>query len=72
MTATFMLQFIIGAATGVGHNTIGDVFGLVAMVAMVPLISIQVVGLIYERKAKRAAEVEYADDEIIELWEVGQ
>ena len=36
-----------------------------------PLISIQTVGFIYERKAKREAEPEivYGDLEIVELWE---
>ena len=41
------------------------------MVAMMPLISIQAVGFVYERKAKRAApqKENYGDMEIVELWE---
>lgn len=71
MTATFMLQFFIGTSTALGGNVISDAFGVVAMVAMLPLISIQTVGFIYERKNKAvAAEApSYGDYDIIELWE---
>ena len=70
MTATFMLQFMMGASTAAGGSVLRDAFGIVAMVAMMPLISIQTVGFIYERKAKREAEPEivYGDLEIVELW----
>lgn len=69
MTATFMLQFVIGMCTANGGNVLTDAFGLVATVAMMPLISIQIVGFIYGRRARRAElPAEPADDEIIELW----
>ena len=68
----FMLQFMIGASTALGGNPLSDAFGVVAMVAMMPLISIQTVGLIYEkRNRKQAAKVvPYGDDDVVELWEV--
>lgn len=71
MTATFMLQFVIGASTALGGNVLKDAFGLVAMVAMMPLISIQIVGFIYSIKDKDKAYEERKDDdcEIVELWE---
>ena len=70
MTATFMLQFFIGASSALGGNVLKDAFGVVAMVAMMPLLSIQVVGFIYERKKKPADEekVIWGDNDIIELW----
>ena len=46
MTATFLLPFAMGACQSVGGNIITDAFGIVAMVAMTPLITIQVMGLI--------------------------
>lgn len=54
-----------------GGSVLRDAFGVVAMVAMMPLISIQTVGFAYERKAKRAApqKENYGDMEIVELWE---
>lgn len=72
MTATFMLQFMMGASGALGGNILADAFGVVAMVAMMPLISIQAVGLIYERRGKKGAKEPepYGDDDIIELWEV--
>ncbi len=72
MTATFMLQFFIGASLALGGDVLKDAFGAVAMVAMMPLISIQTVGLIYtvrdKKNVKEVAE-EYGDYDIIELWE---
>lgn len=72
LTATFMLQFVIGTASALDRDLLANAFGVVALVAMMPLISIQAVGLIYGRKKKapRANETP-GDFEIIELWEVG-
>ena len=53
MTATFLLPFAMGACIAVDGNVVTDAFGLVAMVAMTPLISIQTLGYIYERIAVR-------------------
>ena len=76
MTATFLLPFAQGACLAVGGNIVADAFGVVAMVAMTPLITIQVLGLIYRIKKSRAGEVRsdtdgllpgMPDDAIIEL-----
>ena len=45
MTTTFMLPFAIGACEALGGNIMTDAFGIVAMVAMTPLIAIQTMGL---------------------------
>lgn len=55
MTATFLLPFAQGACLAVGGNVVADAFGVVAMVAMTPLITIQILGLIYQIKKKRAS-----------------
>ncbi|MBR4212043.1 MAG: DUF1538 family protein, partial [Oscillibacter sp.] len=47
MTATFLLPFATGACLAVGGNVVTDAFGVVAMVAMTPLIAIQLLGLAY-------------------------
>ena len=75
MTATFLLPFAIGVCTNIGGNVVTDAFGVVAMVAMTPLITIQALGLVYElrsgylerRDAKRAKAVfeQLPDDEIM-------
>lgn len=77
MTATFLLPFAIGACTAVGGDIVTDAFGVVAMVAMTPLITIQVMGLIYRLQGKSAGELAapapafgldaLPDDAIIEL-----
>ena len=60
MTATFLLPFSMGACEALGGNVVTDAFGVVAMVAMTPLITIQILGLIYqiqeEMKEKQAAK----------------
>ena len=45
MTAAFLLPLAQGACVALGGNIVTDAFGLVAMVAMTPLITIQVMGL---------------------------
>lgn len=53
MTATFLLPFAQGACIAVGGNIVTDAFGVVAMVAMTPLITIQVLGLVYQVQSSR-------------------
>ena len=74
LTATFMLPFAMGACATVGGNVMSDAFGLVALVAMMPLITVQVMGAISTFKSRTAEPVEtvsaYGDYDVIELWEV--
>ena len=44
MTATFLLPFAMGACSALGGNVLTDAFGIVAMVAMTPLVTIQCFG----------------------------
>jgi len=70
MTATFLLPLAMGASSAVGGNVTADAFGLLAMVAMMPLITIQIMGAVYRVKLGRAVPdaAPYGDLEIIELW----
>lgn len=79
MTAAFLLPLAQGACTALGGNIVIDAFGVVAMVAMTPLITIQVMGLfsriMSNRRAKEAPVVpepvsaldQLDDNAIIEL-----
>ena len=78
MTAAFLLPLAQGACMAVGGNIVTDAFGVVAMVAMTPLITIQLLGVISQFTAARkhrhmpVSEVSDAfvmleDDAIIEL-----
>ncbi len=73
LTATFMLPLAIGACTALGGNVMTDAFGLVALVAMMPLITVQVMGGIYVLKSRTKTDTpvlpSFGENEIIELWE---
>ena len=71
MTSTFILPFAIGACVSMGGNILSDAFGIVAMVAMTPLITIQLLGFTAISK-KRVSEklamrriLDEDDDQII-------
>lgn len=76
MTSTFMLPFAMGACEAVGGNVMTDAFGIVAMIAMTPLITIQILGL-YERRKhiqrikKLHTEISMVKDDIIFFDEEG-
>jgi len=53
LTSAFLLPLAIGASTAMGGNIITDAFGLIALVALTPLITIQVLGLLYSYKARK-------------------
>ena len=69
-----MLPFAMGACSALGGNVMTDAFGLVALVAMMPLITVQIMGLIYVIKTRHAEKApqlpDYGDTDVIELWEV--
>ena len=68
MTSTFLLPFVIGASEAMGGNLMTDAFGVVAMVAMTPLIAIQMMGFFYNTKMKKQSEEpEQIIDEILSL-----
>ena len=54
MTATFILAYAQGAAESIeGANVLVDGFGMIAMVAMTPLIALQILGFIFKLKSKK-------------------
>ena len=70
MTASFLLPLAIGLCTAKGGNIATDAFGVVAMVAMTPLITVQLLGVIYRVKASKTAtvtETEATSEEIIDF-----
>ena len=74
LTAAFMLPFATGAVSAMEGNIMTDAFGLVALVAMMPLITVQVMGVIYvvssRRHAVRQSMPAFSNTDIIELWEI--
>ncbi len=76
MTSTFLLPFAMGACEALGGNVLTDAFGIVAMVAMTPLLTIQILGLLYHQKMRRtdgaAQSAAEEEEEIIVLEEEDQ
>lgn len=70
MTSTFLLPFAIGACSAAGGNVMTDAFGIVAMVAMTPLIVIQLMGYFYKEKMERQGQNEELALEMIEIAEL--
>ena len=54
MTAAFLLPLAQGACIAVGGDIVADAFGVVAMVAMTPLITIQIMGLVSQIRARQS------------------
>ena len=69
VAATFILPFAIGACSILGNSIILDAFGLVAFIALPPLISIQILGIIYNYKInkKTVKDNDIEDEKYIEL-----
>lgn len=70
MTAAFILPLFMGACGAIGGNILENAFGVVAMVAMTPLVAIQGLGLVYRskmREAKREEAQTAVDDEIFDV-----
>lgn len=66
MTSTFLLPFCIGACEAVGGNLMTDAFGVVALVALTPLIAIQIMGLSYRFKMNKQMKITSSDNMIPE------
>lgn len=69
MTATFLLPFAMGACEAIGGNVLTDAFGIVALVAMTPLLTIQLLGLIMKLKQRELKLDLEGDDQIINFEE---
>ena len=69
MTASFLMPLALGTCGAVGGNVATEGFGVVAMVAMTPLITIQILGLIYKIKMARLKKKESVSSTVEEIIE---
>lgn len=65
LTATFILPLLIGVCSCLGGNIYADAFGLIALCAMSPLITVQLLGTVFKIKTK-AQIYRDIDEEIID------
>lgn len=76
MTSAFLLPLCLGACQMLGGNVMTDAFGAIALVALTPLIAVQIMGLQYkiklaglQKEAKSAIMVADDSDDIVEIEE---
>lgn len=67
MTTSFLLPFIIGICYACDGNVLTDAFGLVAFVAMSPLITIQLLGIIFKYKQNKVDKMIDIDESIVDF-----
>ena len=70
MSAAFLLPLAMGVCEGAGRDILSYAFGIVAIVAMVPLVVIQIMGLFYQYKIKQAEALEKLEEEIDDYSEI--
>jgi hypothetical protein len=70
MTSTFLMPLAIGATYALGGNIMTDAFGVIAMVALLPPITVQILGLIYRIKLRLKDEAVTASEEPGEVIEM--
>ena len=71
LTTTFLLPIAIGSCVALGGNVYTDAFGLASFVSLVPIITVEIVGLIYDVKSKFIVDFDSLDDSIVDYnWEV--
>lgn len=71
MTSTFLLPLCIGACEALGGNIMTDAFGAVALVALTPIIAVQIMGINYRIKlAKQQQNIAAVMDDIDEITEL--
>ena len=63
MTTAFMLPLATGACAALGGNVMTDAFGIVAMVAMTPLITLQLMGFIAVQRERQSLPDPFEDEE---------
>ena len=69
MTTSFLLPLCIGACVSLKSNIMTDAFGVGALVSLTPIITIQILGIIYNNKLKTKTK-EYYNEQIVEYaWE---
>ena len=67
MTTSFLSPLIIGICYACDGNVLTDAFGLGALVALSPLITIQALGIIYKIKSRMKIDAQTIDESIVEF-----
>ena len=69
LTTSFLLPLCIGVCTVLGGNVLSLAFGVGSLVCLMPIIIIQALGIIYDRKLRNSKDKVIIDESIIEyVW----
>lgn len=70
LTTTFLLPIVIGVCLANGGNILTDAFGLAAFVSLVPIITVQLIGIKYKVTNRTTISIEDIDESIVDYcWE---
>ena len=69
LTTSFLLPMCIGACVSLDSNIMTDAFGVGALVALTPIITVEILGIIYNRKLKVKRSIQYNEKIIEYAWE---
>ncbi len=69
MTTSFLLPLCIGVCVSLDSNIMVNAFGIGAMVSLTPIITVQVLGILYNRKLKVKPSIEYNEAIHEYAWE---
>lgn len=64
MSTTFVLSLTLGASRAVGGNPVTDAFGMIAMIAMAPLITIQLLGMVFQAMERKQQQKQTVQPEV--------
>lgn len=71
LTTAFLLPMAAGACMALGGNVYTDAFGLASMVSLVPIITVEIIGISYQIKTSIKDSTTMLDDSIVDFnWEV--
>ncbi len=69
MTTSFLLPLCIGACVSLGNNIMTDAFGVVSLLSLTPIITVQSLGILYQSKLKVKETPQYNEQIIEYAWE---
>ena len=69
MSSSFLLPLLIGVASIITNNYLDEAFGVMALISVIPIIILEIVGMIYNIEVKND-NTKYLDDKIIDYGEV--
>lgn len=69
MSSSFLLPLLIGVASIITNNYLNEAFGVMALISVIPIIILEIVGMIYNIEVKND-NTKYLDDKIIDYGEV--